>query len=77
MESRQGKESQKWTFMLKVAMNETNARAVYRIKKILGVGQVHAVDKLGMVVYKLSDREKIKRRIFPLLASFPFRGVKH
>lgn len=71
------KEKKTWVFTLKVGMFKTNARAVYKLKRILGVGKVHQEDKSGMVVYKLSHRQKIKERIVPLLEAYPFRGVKY
>ena len=58
-------------------MEKTNVRAIHRLKKILGVGQVHKEDKQGMVVYKLSHRGKIKEQLIPLLDAYPFRGVKY
>ncbi|MBS1738067.1 MAG: LAGLIDADG family homing endonuclease [Bacteroidetes bacterium] len=64
-------------FTLKVGMMKTNARAIYKLKTIMGVGKVHKEDKNGMVVYKLSDRQKIKERLYPLLEAYPFRGEKY
>lgn len=75
--NRNSKEKKTWVFTLKVGMMKTNARAIYKLKTIMGVGKVHKEDKNGMVVYKLSDRQKIKERLYPLLEAYPFRGEKY
>lgn len=66
----------KWEFKVKVAMKNTNMRAVYKIKKIIGAGRIHR-ERNGMVAWVITDREKIKEYIYPLLDNYPFRGVKY
>lgn len=69
-------DKEKWIFTIKVAMHKINARAIYKLKGILGCGKVH-VDKAGMCVYKITDSTVIKERILPLLDQCPPRGVKN
>jgi hypothetical protein len=57
-------------------MKDTNIRAVYKIKKIIGAGRIHR-DRVGMVIWEISDRKKIKEYIYPLLDKYPLRGVKY
>lgn len=62
--------------IIRVSLSQVNARAIYKLKKIIGVGKVHQ-DSAGMVTYKLTDMEKIKSRVNPLLEKYPFRGEKY
>lgn len=65
-----------WIFTLKVSMKNNNARAIYKLKTILGIGKIHrSVD--NMITYKITNREKLKSIIIPLLDTYPLRGKKY
>ena len=72
--NRKDKEGRKWKFTVKVSMKDE--RAINKVKTIMGVGRVHK-EANGMVTWKVSDREKIKKGIIPLLERYPLRGIKH
>lgn len=65
-----------WTIILKVSMENNNARAIYKLKSIFGVGKVHRSSD-GMITYKIVDRTKLKSVIIPVLEIYPFRGKKY
>lgn len=65
-----------WTIILKVSMKKNNARAIYKLKSIFGVGKVHRSSD-GMITYKVMDRTKLKSVIMPTLEIYPFRGKKY
>lgn len=67
---------EKWIFTIKVAMHKRNIRAIYEVKRILGVGKVF-VDSSGMCVYKITHSKIIREHIVPLFDRFPPRGVKY
>lgn len=66
----------KWIVILKVTMKLNNARAVYKLKSIFGVGQIHR-SKDGFITWKLTDSKKFKNSIVPILDTYPFRGKKY
>lgn len=65
-----------WTIILKVSMKKNNARAIYKLKSIFGVGKVHRSSD-GMITYKVTDRTKLKSVILPIFEIYPFRGKKY
>lgn len=67
--------NKKWIVMLKVSLNKYNARAIYKLKKIMGYGKIH---KSGdMIIWKITKRDIIKNKIIPMLEKFNFRGSKY
>lgn len=66
----------KWIVILKVTMKLNNARAVYKLKSIFGVGQIHRSQD-GCITWKITDSNKFKSFIVPLLDTYPFRGKKY
>ena len=60
--------NKKWIVMLKVSLNKYNARAIYKLKKIIGYGKIH---KSGdMITWKITKRDIIKNKIIPMLEKF-------
>jgi hypothetical protein len=57
-------------------MKNNNARAIYKLKTILGIGKIHrSVDNI--ITYKITNCEKLKSIIIPLLDTYPLRGKKY
>lgn len=65
-----------WTFILKVSMKKNNARAIYKLKSIFGVGRIHRSSD-GMITYKITNRVNLRSVIMPILDIYPFRGKKY
>ena len=58
-------------------MKATNARALYKVKEILGAGTVGKVEKDGMMTFKIRRRELIETVVIPFFEKYPPRGVKY
>lgn len=58
-------------------MKATNARALQRVKKILGAGTVGKVEKDGKMTYGIRRRELIETVVMPLFEKYPPRGEKY
>lgn len=67
--------NKKWIVTLKVSLSSYNVRAIYRLKKIFGHGKIHS--SKGMVTWKITKRETMKKVIIPILEEFNFRGSKY
>jgi len=67
--------NKKWIVTLKVSLNSYNARAVYKLKNIFGLGKIHWSKE--MVTWKITRRDTIKNKIIPILEEFEFRGSKY
>lgn len=67
--------NKKWIVTLKVSLSSYNARAVYKLKKIIGHGSISWSN--GMVTWKITNKQTMKKWIIPLLEEFNFRGSKY
>lgn len=67
--------NKKWIVTLKVSLSSYNARAVYRLKNIIGYGSISW--SKDMVTWKITSRETMKKWIIPMLEEFNFRGGKY
>ena len=58
-------------------MRATNARALYKVKEILGAGTVVKEGKDGMMTFIIRRRELIETVVIPFFEKYPPRGVKY
>jgi hypothetical protein len=58
-------------------MKATNARALQKVKGILGAGTVGNVGRDGMMQFRIRRRELMESVVIPLFEKYPPRGVKY
>lgn len=64
----------KWNLVYKVALSRYNLRALYYIKKQLGIGSVSKDNTKGQFVIR--DRKKLAENIFPIFDKYPLLTSK-
>lgn len=64
----------KWNLVYKISLSRYNLRALYYIKKELGVGSVSKDNLKGQFVIR--DRKKLKEFIFPIFDNYPLLTSK-
>ena len=62
-------------FTVKVSLKSYNMRAIYKLKKIFGIGKIHKSSD-GMVTWKVTRFDQIKTIMLPLLEQYELRGLK-
>jgi hypothetical protein len=65
----------KWGLIFKVALSRYNLRALYYIKKQLGIGNVTTDGRKGQILIR--DRKKLESIIFPIFDKYPLLTSKH
>ncbi len=66
----------KWTLFFKIGQSSYNLRALYFIKKGLGVGSVH-VEANSKADFRIRDRKVIGSVILPIFDKYPLLTSKH
>lgn len=66
----------KWTLFFKISQSSYNLRALYFIKKGLGVGSVH-VEANSKADFRIRDRKVIGSVILPIFDKYPLLTSKH
>lgn len=69
------KEKTKWVPVLKLTLHKYNSRAVYRLKKILGVGSV--TYSKTWVTYRVRSKKLWGSVLIPLFEQFNLRSMKY
>lgn len=69
-----GYQNGKWNLVYKIALSRYNLRALYYIKKELGVGNVRKDNTKGQFVIR--DRKKLSDVIFPIFDKYPLLTSK-
>jgi len=64
-------QNQKWSLVFKLSQHEYNMRLLYFIKSQLGVGSINKEAKTNMVSYRIMDRKKLLKFIFPIFDKYP------
>jgi len=64
-----------YLFTVKVSLKSYNIRAIYKLKKIFGIGKIHKSSD-GMVTWKVTRFAQIKTIMLPLLELYELRGIK-
>jgi len=65
----------KWVPVLKVSLHSYNARALYKLKKALGVGKI--TKSQHTVTFRVRRRSHWQNILLPLWNRFPLRTCKH
>lgn len=64
----------KWVLVYKIALSRYNLRALYHIKKQLGVGSITKDNDKAQILIR--DREKLEKVIFPIFDKYPLLTSK-
>lgn len=64
----------KWSLVFKIALSRYNLRALYYIKKELGIGSVTIDGTKGQILIR--DRKKLEKVIFPIFNKYPLLTSK-
>lgn len=64
----------KWNLVYKIALSRYNLRALYYIKKQLGVGSINKDNTKGQFIIR--DRTKLPKSIFPIFDKYPLLTSK-
>ena len=67
----------KWSLAFKLSQHEYNTRLLYFIKSQLGVGILNKETKTKMVNYRIRDRNKLAKVIFPIFDKYPLLTSKY
>ena len=67
-------QNEKWNLVYKIALSRYNLRALYYIKKELGIGSVTKDNTKGQFVIR--DRKKLAKIIFPIFDKYPLLTSK-
>nr|BBH42954.1 LAGLIDADG homing endonuclease [Marophrys sp. SRT127] len=70
-------QNQKWSLIFKISLSTYNLRALYFIKKHLGVGAVTIDKKNQMGSFLIRDRKKFQTTIFSVFDKFPLLTTKY
>lgn len=64
----------KWVLVYKIALSRYNLRALYHIKKQLGIGSITKDNDKAQILIR--DREKLEKVIFPIFDKYPLLTSK-
>jgi hypothetical protein len=67
----------KWSLAFKLSQHEYNMRLLYFIKSQLGIGNINKEVKTKMVNYRIRDRKKLAKVIFPIFDNYPLLTSKY
>jgi len=67
----------KWSLAFKLSQHEYNMRLLYFIKSQLGVGNINKETKTKMVNYRIRDRKKLAKFIFPIFDKYSLLTSKY
>jgi len=68
------RQNNKWSLVYKVALSRYNLRALFYIKKQLGIGSVTKDNNKGQILVR--DRQKLAKYIFPIFDKYPLLTSK-
>jgi hypothetical protein len=71
------RQNDKWTLTLKISQNTYNLRALYYIKKQLGIGSVYVESNRDLGHYRIRDRKQLAEVIFPIFDQYPLLTTKY
>jgi hypothetical protein len=63
-------QNKKWSLVFKLSQNEYNMRLLYFIKSQLGVGNINKEATTNMVSFRIRDRKKLFKVIFPIFDKY-------
>jgi hypothetical protein len=66
----------KWSLTFKLSQHEYNIRLLHFIKSQLGIGNINKEVKTKMVNYRIRDRKKLAKVIFPIFNNYPLLTSK-
>lgn len=69
------KEKTKWVPVLKVTLHRYNSRAIYRLKRILGIGKITYSG--STITYRLRSKALWYSVLIPLFSEFHLRSMKY
>nr|YP_010003082.1 hypothetical protein JXX85_mgp02 [Ulva sp. TM708]AZP40116.1 hypothetical protein [Ulva sp. TM708] len=69
------KEQTKWVPVLKVTLHRYNSRAIYRLKKVLGIGSVNY--SKTYITYRVRSKKLWRSVLIPLFDQFNLRSMKY
>jgi len=64
------------SFMLKIELHKDDAEVLYKIKEMLGVGNIHFHNSRNSVLFYVAKFEDIVRVILPIFEQFPLQTTK-
>jgi hypothetical protein len=67
----------KWSLAFKLSQHEYNMRLLYFIKSKLAVGNINKETKTKMVSYRIRDRKKLAKVIFPIFDKYSLLTSKY
>jgi len=68
------RQNNKWSLVYKIALSRYNLRALFYIKKQLGIGSVTQDNNKGQILIR--DRKKLEKYIFPIFDKYPLLTSK-
>jgi len=68
------RQNNKWSLVYKIALSRYNLRALFYIKKQLGIGSVTKDNNKGQILIR--DRKKLEKYIFPIFDKYPLLTSK-
>src|ERR1700709_830647 len=71
------RQNDKWTLTFKISQNTYNLRALYYIKKQLGVGSVLVESNRDLSHFRIRDRKVLANTIFPIFDQYPLLTTKY
>jgi len=71
------RQNDKWNLTFKISQNTYNLRALYYIKKELGVGSVYVESNRDLGHFRIRDRKQLAKGIFPIFDRYPLLTTKY
>jgi hypothetical protein len=71
------RQNNKWTLTFKISQNTYNLRALYYIKKQLGIGSVYVESNRDLGHYRIRDRKQLGEVILPIYDQYPLLTTKY
>ena len=71
------RQNDKCTLTFKISQNTYNLRALYYIKKQLGIGSVSVESKKDMGSFRIRDRKQLANVLFPIFDHYPLLTTKY
>ena len=70
------RQNDKWNLTFKISQNTYNLRALYYIKKELGVGSVYVESNRDLGHFRIRDRKQLGEVIIPIFDQYPLLTTK-
>lgn len=65
-----------WNLVFKISLTQSNARSIYKVKRILGAGHVQLTPD-SMMTLRIRDRAILKKHVFPVFDRIPLLSKTH